>query len=129
MFLDFFCPVIFFNDSTGSITCTADRSCMNAIIYGDKYRDHELYGNLATMNATLYSPVNGTSVYYFYGAYSGYNTTIICDNHASCHIYCDGTGCNQLEMYCEGDGPGCNVTVDCDYAQKSDLCPDGMCCF
>ena len=106
------------------LDCSGDRSCWNVVSQGGTDREHYLYANLAALNATLYSGINTSDVnYYFYGGYSGYNATIICQEDTSCNVVCNGTSCNQASLCCEN---GCNVTIDCDYAQKSEICPNGM---
>ena len=74
------------NNNQVELECNGDRACSNAIIEngGTVY----LNGHLSGANATLLSSVNDSSVspntdanYYFRGAYSGHNATIICDNN------------------------------------------------
>ena len=103
--------IINFTQPSGYLDCNGDRSCSNIILNGNSYQDNEFDANLAASNSTLYSGENATDVnYYFYGGYSGYNTTIICQQGSQCNIYCSGTGCNQATVYCDGS---CNVTIDC----------------
>ena len=71
--------------------------------------------------------VSGSSFveFYFRGSQSGYNATVICGDGHQCYIFCDGNGCNGLNVECNG----CILSIDCDDAELSDICPDGMFCF
>ena len=118
--------IINYNQSGGYLHCMGDRSCWNTILYGNSNQDDMFYANLAGLNSTLYSGTNGIDInYYLYGGYSGYNSTIICQQGSYCNIHCFGTGCNQATTYCQGDSNSCNITIDCEYAQKSQMCPNG----
>ena len=116
--------------SGGEIECGGSRSCQSSIISGRDNTDHYLYGSLSALNAT-FMKYNGTDdIYYdFYGGYSGYNATILCNNTATCDITCWGNGCNGLTAQCIGGinttTSDCQIVVDCDDAEKSDLCPNG----
>ena len=110
------------------IDCTGQESCAQSIfIINTTITNVYLSAHLASTNSVFYSNLSnfsnttGTTNYYFYGEYSGYNATIICENEAICNINCYANGCNKLNLICNA-----NCSIDCTNAEyDSNICPNG----
>ena len=107
----------------GSVECQGERSCANSYITTSGFVFLE--GYLSGMNSVL---ISGSTLvdFYFRGSQSGYNATVICATGHQCNIFCDGNGCNGLNVICND---GCVLSIDCDDAQLSDICSDGVSCY
>lgn len=114
----------------GTITCDGDRSCANATVTGAQH--NYIRANFACYNAILnaynYKYTYRSSVIKFYmdANNAGYGATIICGDGIRCLIYCNGNACNNLTLVCHDHGTNnCSFEIDCSYAEKSDICPNG----
>ena len=105
--------------------CRSHRSCSNSIIEtGETDVDAYFYGHLSGYNSTIYSSNNGGTIDIFFGGISsGKNAKIICGNGDTCNVECYGNACNQLTAICKNCT---SLSFDCENAQKSSLCPQGM---
>ena len=103
------------------IMCYAAFSCKDSIITTFGLRSHFM----STVNSLIY-PNADNAEFYFYGVYSGYNATVICNDGYTCNIYCYNNGCNDLTLKCENNDNGCTFNIDCIYAELSNNCPNGM---
>lgn len=81
------------------------------------------YGHLAAQNS-IFTSANDSifNSYRFYGSDSGNNVIITCGINETCTIECYSNSCsNNFTIICND----CILTVDCQNAQKSDICPNG----
>lgn len=87
--------------------CHGELSCAFSLIYNDKYSFYDTiegYGAVSLVGSIIYS--NGDSLTIeLYGYYSGFNTTVYCENGDTCTIDCKANG-----------------IVNCDYSYE---CPNG----
>lgn len=113
-------------NSQGRINCRGYHSCSNSNITLSTDTSIYLDGALSAMNSVLYSGDNDVS-FVFEGFDSGYNTTIVCNHNQICTVVCRGASCDGLNLTCN-DGANCTFTADCDSAQRSSICPNGVCC-
>ena len=104
--------------SENDLYCMGDRSCEQATIYSRS--TNYIYGHAAATGATFYTQDSYVS-YQFHGRKAGDGATIVCGN--SCGISCYQDGCNNLTLVCDGS---CSFTIDCDYSEENDNCPDGV---
>ena len=107
------------NIFASKLHCGGERSCANSIshISGTVYA----YTYASAQNC-IFDSTNSSSIYYFYGPYSGDNATIICGNGHTCLVYCYNNGCNNVKLLCNGT---CNFIVSCsDDAVQSNICPN-----
>ena len=113
------------------IYCRGDSACAHSTIISVGY--HTMDSNLAAFNTTFIANdtyATDENQYLFFGFQSGYNATIICNNHEyGCNVECYGNGCVGLTLECV-NGTGTDdcpmFEVDCDYAQYDEIiCPDG----
>lgn len=96
--------------------CQAGGACMNSIIKTGNY--FEATGGYSAMGSIMYSfndeAVSSYTVYFdFFGWFSGFNTTIVCDDSlADCYVRCYNIhGCNNTRFICNN---GAQCTTDCD---------------
>lgn len=102
-------------------------------------------GRLSGQN-TLFYCSGSNCKYGFYGTQSGDNSTIFCANYQSCQVWCYGNACNYLNLQCwnisdnsytkynayanygikTNINNSCTISVDCEYAEKSEACPYGF---
>ena len=128
-----------YTSNTGCLTCEGTRGCRESRVFVGSSKDSctvEISGDLGAQNAIFYSNATNTS-FVFSGTDSGYGAKIICNDGHTCDVRCAGSGCNNLELLCGEDGNGnCVFNVDCnnggsgsvssDWAEKSDICPNGL---
>ena len=116
-------------NASNSIICNGHRGCKDGTLYfaGLAY----LRGWKSAENAILYNKDSSVTLY-FYGAFASDNTTVICENNATCSIFCIANNCNNLTILCGKDGLGnCDATPNCyDHGTDgssvlSDNCPNG----
>lgn len=110
--------------ANGILSCNGDRSCANThFTLGDSNPDEVVFaGYLSAQNALLYED-KYSIIYHFFGANSGDGAEILCANGIGCEIYCYGNACSNIKsIECDGS---CEITVECNNAEKSDICPDG----
>ena len=108
--------------------CGGARSCSSSDVYIEG-NDTTIYlsGSLSAANTVFTVDRDGSGAHFiFNGGYSGYNATIICQRDNICTIDCWGNGCNQLTAEC-GVNDTCLIIPNCDNAEKSDFCPNGVC--
>ena len=74
------------------------------------------YGFYSTSYADISSSGVDTLRVYLYGFYSGFSLDITCESGSDCYIYCDGNGCYNTDITCNGD-----CTISCD--DNCDSCP------
>ena len=108
----------YFDDSTDGLTCYGDSSCAESV--AQCRGPHYINGNLAGQNSVFLSGADGVE-YYFTGKDSGYGATIICQNGHNCTVWCSNDGCNNLRLFEQGG----TLIINCNLAQKSDVCPNG----
>ena len=84
-------------------------------------------GMFSLQNSEIYSNGNDgiTNEYYFYGWYSGYGTSIHCQEEHVCTITCKNNGCKGLTIDYEDSS---SVTIDCDET-NGHLCMKLYCIF
>ena len=102
-----------------NLSCAGVRSCAQIVAVTNN--NNWFGGYLSAQNATFYSN-NSFVNYYFRGSKSGYDATIICNNNHTCNIECNTDACNNLKLKCNGN---CTFIINCDFAEKSDICPNG----
>ena len=111
--------------------CYGARSCKNSIIFVGEYAI--MSGSLSGANSIFYSNSTLTELS-FKGADSGYNATVNCGTGHQCDIFCYHNSCTNMIVQCKDiiiDNTNndkitnCTINIDCQYAEQSDICPDG----
>ena len=121
--------------SCKNVYCTSTRSCSDSTLSHIKkiYANGEYsaastnisnvsfiyaYGARSLKNSQI-TQETGTIEVYLYGLYAGDGLFIDCQTGANCFIRCDGTGCNNVTLTCDG-----SCFVYCDDSHNID-CPNG----
>lgn len=119
------------------VYCYGGYSCVNVTAYN---RNLVYFVGYRSGENGLFINIDGNvAIYYnFNGKESGKNATIVCGTGNTCEIQCYGDACNELTVKCvekldngtivvQGYGNNCsNISPRCDYADRSDFCPDGF---
>ena len=109
-----------------TLSCNGDRSCLNSNVTLNQSAV-TAYGYLSAANST-FKIGDSKSDISFFGMESGKNTTVICSGtNTNCTIYCLNNACDELQLiYDNNHCDKCQFVIACDYAFKSDVCPDGI---
>lgn len=100
--------------------CLGSHSCMRSVIY--LIREVHFEALYSGSHSIIYSTRNGDVYVEFYGAWSGYDTTLVCNTGDTCYVDCYGNNCNGLTLNANGG----KINATCHYdAQISDACPNG----
>ena len=121
------------SDQESSLTCNGFKSCSETTIYIiGTYNTIDMNGYAAAQNSLFITNGSGINVgnnesfvyvdVEFDGAMSGKNATFICNTGDVCEIECNSDACNELNVICNNCR---NLTIDCQRAQKSDVCNKG----
>ena len=109
---------------TSHLYCSGDASCtwstFNLIGNNSVFLTGNLAGQYSTFigrNSSEYlggEDFDTTQRFYFLGAESGENTTILCGVDEVCYVYCYSNGCDGLRVGCaDGDDDSCEFEGDC----------------
>ena len=119
-----------FSDIGGgyNMRCAAVNSCTNSIIQSiNSYVDAYSGANNAIFMSNYSSLSNLNDINYQFGSrYGGDGATVICGIDQTCFIECFDNACSDLKLLCEGSINKDCFNITCDFAQKSDLCPNGF---
>ena len=138
------CAMSAINNENGYVLCRGEKSCWKATIYTPILFSNTSYhtgcygfkscadttfnvgivnfhGNLAGMDCNIVSVSN--VALYFQANEAGYGASITCKNGNLCNIYCYDDSCNNLTQIDATNGG--IINVNCTYALKSDICPNG----
>ena len=108
------------NITVGDGRCDGLRSCIN-INYLSVSNRFIASGMYSLVNSNVYleyingteniygSSIDDTLVVYFFGYYSGYNTTITCASGTNCYIYCQIDGCINIKLLCNATVSLCRI--------------------
>ena len=90
-----------------TIYCDGYKSCYNSIFYNNirnifgtslfSLSNTIIYSSNTTTDKSIYNPDLQVS---FYSFYSGFNSTIICNNNDYCTVNCEGNGCTNVNFIC-----------------------------
>lgn len=123
-----------------SLKCYGEHSCSYSAYNLTDRGTMSFYASLALANSwiNVTEASNNGWRFDFYGGFSGYGSTIMCDDDSPCEINCYGNGCNNLTLLCKvrdfdnNDNindyeilDNCNFDIDCDDSEKNSYCPYG----
>ena len=99
------------NITSSYIHCYAFHACDGAI--GPRYfiSDSDVGGTgfMSVANAVFFNPIQA----FFTGFFTGYNTTVYCQDGYSCQVACYSNGCENVNFICQGDA-NCDLYVGSD---------------
>ena len=143
-FGDYYCAGLFscaymtylYSSDGTDVECYGEKSCVESLIYGYDIYCYGfdscvgsriylrgtlfIYSPMAAKDSLIYSDSNSVNLY-FYGGYTGYDTTVVCDNGDICNIYCFDNGCNDLSL--ASVGGVFNITCEIG-SYNSSICPN-----
>ena len=88
--------------------CRGLSSCAQIENISNPQAEAHFEGTFDLFNSTVYSNGIGETDMHFWGYYSGYNATVICNNNDVCNIECANYGCYNLNIICQ-NGSTCNI--------------------